>query len=107
MKTYTGGFLMTETTATKKRAKAFSASIGSNTYRTILLKLNKWKKQTNQNSVTIDIKKVAGSYEAWLTYGADSLLLIDGFRSQEEVMAQVIQLRKYLLERSYRVFIEE
>lgn len=92
---------------TKKRAKAFSATIGSNTYRAILLKLNKWKKQTNQSSITIDIKEVAGTFEAWLTYGAESILLSDGHRSREEIMAQIIQLRKYLLERKYKVYIQE
>lgn len=98
---------MAEEKKATKRAKAFSASIGSLTYRTILLKLNKWKKQTNQNSITIDIKEVAGTFESWLTFGAESILLLDGYRTQEEVMAQVIQLRKYLLERNFRVYIEE
>ena len=100
-------YTMAEEKKVVKRAKAFSATIGSMTYRVILLKLNKWRKQTNQNSITIEIKEVAGTFESWLTFGANSILLLDGYRTQEEVMAQVIQLRKYLLERNYKVYIQE
>lgn len=90
-----------------KRSKAFAAKIGNTTYRSILLKLNKWTKQTGQNSVNIDIKEVAGSWEAWLSYGAEAILLVDGLRSSEEVMTQVGQLRRYLLDRKFKVFIKE
>ncbi len=90
-----------------KRSKAFSATIGNITYRSILLKLNKWNKQTGQNTISIDIKEVAGSWEAWLTYGAEAILLVDSLRSAEEAMTQVSQLRRYLLERKYKVFIKE
>lgn len=89
-----------------KRSKSFAATIGTNTYRQILLKLNQHKKQTGQNNITIDIKEVGGMYESWLNYGSNSILLEDSVLSKQQAMTAITQLRRYLLDRKFNVYVK-
>lgn len=91
----------------KKKAKAFNQKIGNKTYRQLLLRLNKWRKTTNQNEVVIEIKELSPYLETWLVFGTNRVLLEDTLQERERALQSVTSLRRYLLDREYNVLIKE
>ena len=93
--------------STSKRRKAYSSKIGSYTYRQILLKLNTFKRGTGQNSITLEVKRLGNFSEIWLNYGSESILLQDSIPSYDQSLQDASLLRRYLLDRNFKVIIKE
>lgn len=92
--------------STSKRRKAYSSKIGSYTYRQILLKLNTFKRGTGQNSITLEVKRLGSFTEIWLNYGSESILLQDSIPSYDQSLQDASLLRRYLLDRGFKVSIK-
>lgn len=90
-----------------KKAKV-GPKIGSVSYRTILVKLNKERKANGNNSVLIEVAALGNYFEAWLTYGmGERVLLEDSIMNKNTVLNDVTTFRRYLLERKFNVEVKE
>lgn len=91
--------------AKKERKEGFNMTFGRTTYRRVITRLNKWRKETGISNIEIELKKVGSTLEAWVNFGENGILLTDNIllADKEKTLTTLKVLRNQLLEKKYNV----